>query len=150
LGSSQNLLQNVSVRLQIRLKWVVNRNRKHIFRCLLAHEYIVELSPDFSRFLTTQTSGLAPGVRVQFLVENAFANVDAIVANVTPGPAMSLRTSPWLLPQKEHIVRLHCAHPSKLFQLHNHLSRADAFSAAAGNCSGATSFRDFTTSSTSP
>src|SRR5204863_8786696 len=24
----------------------------------------------------------------------------------TPGPAMSLRTSAWLLPQKEHIVRL--------------------------------------------
>ena len=68
--------------------------------------YIVELSPDFSRFRTTQTSGLASGVRVQFLVENAFANVDAIVANVTPGPAMSLRTSAWLLPQKEHIVRL--------------------------------------------
>ncbi len=85
---------------------VVNRHGEHLFRRLLADDILIELAPDFGRLRHTQTRRLPPGVLVQFLVEDAFADIDAIVANVNAGPAMSLRTSAWLLPQKEHIVRL--------------------------------------------
>src|SRR5437867_11983236 len=79
----------------------------------------------------------------------------------TPGPAINLRTSAWLLPQKEHMVRLE----ARAIIVWN--SRRCYPAALRGNATSATStdrsldgrvapsrsfisFRDFITSSTNP
>ena len=93
-------------RLHDPLEMVVNRDRKGFLRDVLPDDILVEGSADFRRFGDPNGRRLPPGVFVQFLVEDAFADIDATVANIDPGPAISLRTSAWLFPQKEHIVRL--------------------------------------------
>ena len=64
---------------------VVDGDRKGLLRDVLPDDILVEGSPDFRRFRDPNSRRLPPGVFVQFLVEDAFADIDATVANVDPG-----------------------------------------------------------------
>src|SRR4029453_7793373 len=56
--------------------------RKRFLRDILADHVLVEHPANFLRLWNTNVRRLPPRVFVQLLVENAFADVDATVANV--------------------------------------------------------------------
>src|SRR5205823_12503510 len=64
---------------------VMDRDRKSFFRDVLANDILIERSANFRRFGHPNGRRLAPGVFVQLLIEDAFANIDATVANIDPG-----------------------------------------------------------------
>src|ERR1700675_2547492 len=73
----------------------------------------------------------------------------------TPGPAMSLRTSAWLLPQKEHMVRFEARAICSCFPRYpfrdNTVSGISTSRPSGGVLpSNIISFRDLSTSSTNP
>ena len=64
---------------------IVNRDGKRLLRDLLADHVLVERAPDLGRLRNADVRRLPPRVFVQLLVEDAFADVDAAVANVDAG-----------------------------------------------------------------
>ena len=64
---------------------VVDRDRKGFLRDVLSDDVLVEGSANFSRLGDPNSRRLPPGVFVQLLIEDAFADIDATVANIDPG-----------------------------------------------------------------
>ena len=49
---------------------------------ILAYYVLVQLAANLCRFRNAQTGCLPPGILVEFLIQNPFADVNAVVANV--------------------------------------------------------------------
>ena len=64
---------------------IVHRDRKRLLRDVLADDILVERAPDLRRLRHANGRRLPARVLVQLLVEDAFADVDATVANVDAG-----------------------------------------------------------------
>ena len=60
---------------------IVNRDRERLFGDVLADDILIERTPDFRRLGHPNVDDCRR-IFVQFLVEDAFADVDAAVANV--------------------------------------------------------------------
>ena len=65
---------------------IVNRDRKRLLGDVLADDILIERAPDFRRLRHTNIGRLTARVLVEFLIEDAFADVDATVANINAGP----------------------------------------------------------------
>jgi hypothetical protein len=61
---------------------IVDRDTKDLLRAFLADDELIELPPNFDRLRHAQRRALPAHVITQFLVEDAFADVDARVADV--------------------------------------------------------------------
>jgi len=88
----------------IQNEMVVDRDRKGFLRDVLPNDILVEGSANFRRFGDPNSRRLPPGVFVQFLVEDAFADIDATVANIDPGTGDQLAHLGVALPAE----RAHC------------------------------------------
>src|SRR5215510_7262037 len=64
---------------------VVHRHRKCLLGDVLPDHILIESFPNLCRLRHANVRRLTPGVFVELLVENAFANVDAAIANINPG-----------------------------------------------------------------
>src|ERR1700730_6280350 len=64
---------------------IVDRHRKRLFGNVLTDHMLIEQSPDFHRFRHPNIRRLPPRVFVEFLVEDALADIDATVTNVDAG-----------------------------------------------------------------
>ena len=71
--------------LQDALEMIVDRDRERLLRDVLADHILVERAPNLRRLRNANGRRLPARVFVQFLVEDAFADVDATVANVDAG-----------------------------------------------------------------
>src|SRR5262249_14292591 len=69
-------------RLQYALIMVMDRHRERLLGNVLANYILIERVPDFCRLWHPNIGRLAPGVLIEFLVEDAFTNVYATVANI--------------------------------------------------------------------
>src|SRR4029079_10479550 len=61
---------------------VVHRNRKSLLRAVLPDHILVESFSNLCRLRHPNIRGLTPGVFVELLIQNTFANVDAAIANI--------------------------------------------------------------------
>src|ERR1700756_2157549 len=61
---------------------IVHRHRKCLLGDLLPDHVLIKSFPNLCRLRDPNIRRLTPGVFVELLIENAFANVDAAVANV--------------------------------------------------------------------
>ena len=61
---------------------VVHRHGKCLLGGLLPDHILIESFPNLRRLRHPNIRRLTPGVFVEFLIENAFANVDAAIADV--------------------------------------------------------------------
>src|SRR5882724_2207111 len=64
---------------------IVHRHRKCLLSGFLPDHVLIESFPNLCRLRHPDIRRLTPGVFVEFFIENAFANVDAAVANVNAG-----------------------------------------------------------------
>src|SRR5205085_7250960 len=71
--------------LQYAFEMIVDRNRERLLRDVLSDHILVERTADIRRLRHPNGRRLPASVFVQFLVENAFADVDATVADVNAG-----------------------------------------------------------------
>jgi hypothetical protein len=71
------------------------------FREILADDVLVQDLPDLVRRRQLALVGARGLGGRALLADDVVAKLDALVADEHRGPAMSLRTSCWLLPQKE-------------------------------------------------
>src|SRR5215472_6643581 len=69
---------------------VVHRHRKRLLRDVLPDHILIKSFPNLCRFRHPNIRRLTPGVFVELLVENAFADVDAAIANINPRPSDEL------------------------------------------------------------
>src|SRR6059058_2065165 len=60
----------------------MHRHRERLLSDVLTDHILIESFPNLCRLRHTDVRRLTPGVFVELFVENAFANVDAAVANV--------------------------------------------------------------------
>ena len=72
--------------LQDALVMIVHRDGERLLGDVLADDVLVERAADFDRLRHANGRRLPARFLVQFLIENAFADVDAAVANVNAGP----------------------------------------------------------------
>jgi len=79
---------------------VVDSHRQDLLGTLLTNDVLVENAADFlrRRELVRAALGLC---FLDLFTNDVIAQVDALVADEKEGPAINLRTSCWLLPQKE-------------------------------------------------
>src|SRR5207237_7990711 len=98
-------------RLHDPLEMFVDRDRKGFLRDVLSDDVLVEGSANFSRLGDPNSRRLPSGVFVQFLVEDAFAGIDATVANIDPwtggqlahlGVALPAARERWEAPSPSH------------------------------------------------
>ena|SRR5438128_1532405 len=61
---------------------IVDSYRERLFCNVLTNHILIQCAPDFHRFGHANIRGLTAGVFVEFLVEDALANVDATVADI--------------------------------------------------------------------
>src|SRR6185503_11240842 len=61
---------------------IVHRHRKRLLGADLSDHILIESFPNLCRLRHPNIRRLTPGVFVEFLIENAFANVDAAVADI--------------------------------------------------------------------
>ena len=71
--------------MQDAFEMIMNRHRKGLFGDILAHHILIESPPNFCRFWHPDIGGLSPGIFVQLLIEDAFANIDATIADINAG-----------------------------------------------------------------
>src|SRR5438477_9721719 len=64
---------------------VMDRDRTGFLRDILSNDILIEGSANFRRLGDPNSRRLPSGVLVQFLVEDAFTDIDATVANIDPG-----------------------------------------------------------------
>src|SRR2546423_2515056 len=64
---------------------IVDRDRERLLCDVLPDHVLVERMPNVRWFRHPNSRGLPARILVQFLVEDAFADVDATVANIDPG-----------------------------------------------------------------
>src|SRR5262249_18536289 len=69
---------------------IVHRHRKCLLGGLLPDHILIESFPNLCRLWHPNIRRLTAGVFVEFLIENAFANVDAAVADVNTGAGNKL------------------------------------------------------------
>ena len=65
---------------------IVHRHRKRLFGDVLANYILIQCAPDFYRLRHANIRRLTPGVFVEFLIEDALANVDAAIADINARP----------------------------------------------------------------
>jgi hypothetical protein len=82
---------------------VVDGHRESLLGDVLADDVLVQELADLHRL--GQLVPLEVGALGELLLDDLVAEVDALVADVDAGPAMSFLTCFWLLPQKEHLSR---------------------------------------------
>src|SRR5215475_10305045 len=63
---------------------IVQRHRKCLLGDVLPNHILIESFPNLCWLRYANVRRLTPGVFVELLVENAFANVDAAIANINP------------------------------------------------------------------
>jgi hypothetical protein len=80
---------------------VVDRDREDLLGLDLADHVLVEDLADLVRAGQVALRGLRAVSVARLFTDDVVAEVDALVADETDGPAMSFRTSCWLLPQNE-------------------------------------------------
>src|SRR5262249_3375087 len=68
--------------LQHTFVMIVHRHRKCLLGDLLSDYILIQSFPNLCRFRHSNIRRLTSGVFVELLIENAFANVDAAVANI--------------------------------------------------------------------
>src|SRR6266480_4008466 len=97
---------------------IVHRHRKCLLGDVLPDHVLIKSLPNLCRLRYADVRRLTPGVFVELFIKNAFANVDAAVANVNTracdelahlsvafategahGEVRSARHMPWLRPQ---------------------------------------------------
>src|SRR5260370_20545352 len=88
---------------------IVNRNGEHLFRGILTHHICIQLPADFSRLRHTQTGRLAPRIFVELLIEDAFADVYTVVANVDAGTSNELAHLSMALAAERAHCQVRCA-----------------------------------------
>ena len=76
--------------MQHALVVIVHRYRQRFFGEVLTDYILVKSFPNLCRLGDPDIRRLTTGVFVELFIENAFANVDAAVANVDPGPCDEL------------------------------------------------------------
>src|SRR5215471_16473543 len=64
---------------------IVHRHRKRLLGGVLPYHILIESFPNLCRLRHPDVRRLTPGVFVEFFIQNAFANVDAAVADVNTG-----------------------------------------------------------------
>ena len=69
---------------------IVHGHGKRLFGDVLANYILIQCAPDFCRLRHANIRRLTPGVFVEFLIEDALANVDTTVADVNAGPGNQL------------------------------------------------------------
>jgi len=65
---------------------VVDSDRERLFRDVLSNNVLVERAPNFCRLRHPDAGRLAPRIFIELLIEDAFANVDATVADINARP----------------------------------------------------------------
>ena len=65
---------------------IVHCHGKRLFRDVLANHIFIQRAPDFCWLRHANIRRLTPGIFVEFLIEDAFANVDATIADVDAWP----------------------------------------------------------------
>ncbi len=82
---------------------VVDGDGERLLGDVLADDVVLEEVEDLARLRQVVEAQLA--ALGELLLDDLVAEVDALVADVHPGPAMSFLTCFWLFPQKEHLRR---------------------------------------------
>ena len=76
----------------------MDRDRKGFFRDVLPNNILVERSANFRRLRYSNGRRLPPSIFVQLLIQDAFTNIDATVANIDPGTGDQLADLGMALP----------------------------------------------------
>src|ERR1700730_11111774 len=129
---------------------VVYRYRKHLLGPFLTNHVLIKLPSDFRRLRHAESCRLPTGILVEFLIKDALADVNTIIANIdtrSGNEFAHLRMA--FATERAHGEIGSPSHLTSATEFHE-LQEDTTLPLVCGSRSARISLRDFTTSSTNP